>query len=184
MELAPIPRRRPWSLRARTSVLLVVLAPVTLLVVLPTLLGLHRYVIDHDSMAGSIDRGSLVYERAVPVGDLEVGDVITYPAPLGSGQTGHLTRRIVSVGDGYVRTQGDADPDPDPWLVPLDGPTQDRVVFHLPLVGYPFLWDAGRLFWWAVLTAPLLLLAAGRAVRSVRRHHVHRGVDREAHLLR
>jgi hypothetical protein len=179
MEIAPVPRRRSWPLRTRLLVVAVALAPITLLVVLPALLGLQRYVIEHDAMGGTFARGSIVYERAVPVGDLEVGDVITFPAPVGSGRSGLLTHRIVALGDGYARTQGDANSRPDPWQVPLTGATQERVVFHLPWVGYPFLWTLGRLIWGLLLAVPLLLLAAGRATESVRRRHVHH----EPHLL-
>jgi signal peptidase len=160
------------STRARTFLALVMLAPVTLLAVLPAVLGLDRYVVASESMSGSIDRGSVVFERLVPVSDLAVGDVITYPAPGGSGQKGLVTHRIVWLGDEFARTKGDANPEPDPWLVSMAGPTQERVAFHVPYLGYPFIASLGRGFWTVVLIAPLLLLGIARAVETTRRRHV------------
>ena len=54
-----------------------------LCVLVPALLGFQRYVITSGSMSGTYDRGSLVLDEVVPVGDLRVGDVITYTPPAG-----------------------------------------------------------------------------------------------------
>jgi signal peptidase len=169
MEIAPIPRRRAFSARAVILIAVAVLVPVSLLAAVPTMLGLQRYVVPDDSMSGSIGRGSVVFERLVPVSDLEVGDVITYPRPGGHGEEGQVTHRIISLGHGSVRTQGDANPEADPWLVPTPGPTQERVVFHVPYLGYPFIASLGRTFWTLTLLAPLLLLLIAGAVESTRR---------------
>ena len=68
------------------------------LMLLPGLLGYQRYVITSGSMTGSYDRGSVVFDKVVPVADLEVGDAITYTPPLGSGPSGRITHRIVWIG--------------------------------------------------------------------------------------
>ena len=172
MEIAPLPRRRSVSLRVQVLLAVAVLAPVTLLVVLPTLFSLERYVITSDSMGSSIGRGSVAFERIVPVSDLEVGDVITYPVPPGYGEDGLVTHRIISMGHGFVRTQGDANPRPDPWPVPMPGPTQERVAFHVPFLGYPFLASLGRVFWTVVLLTPAIGLVSARALGQVRRRRL------------
>jgi hypothetical protein len=91
-------------------VLFVVLfGPVTLLVLLPIGLGLQRYVMTGDSMAGSIDRGSIAFERVVPVSDLRVGDVTTYRPPEAAADDTMVTHRIVSIqagSSGSQRTTG------------------------------------------------------------------------------
>jgi len=94
-------------------------------------------------MTGTYDRGSLVYERAVPASELEVGDVITYTPPRGRGPTGPVTHRIVAIeensrGEPVFRTKGDANSSADPWRFTLDEPTQPRAVFSVPYVGYAF----------------------------------------------
>jgi signal peptidase len=115
-----------------------VAAVAALLVLLPALFGWQRYAIVSGSMTGTYDRGSLVIDEVVPVADVEVGDVITYMPPAGD----HLiTHRIAWMGrdqQGHrlFRTRGDANPVADPWTFRLDRPTQARVRFGVPYVGF------------------------------------------------
>jgi signal peptidase len=139
MEISTSPHRpapTPWG---RLLVLVVILGPVTVLVLLPIGLGLDRYVMSGASMNGGIDQGSVVFEQSVPVGDLRVGDVITYRAPASSGTDKMVTHRIVAIGPDGIVTQGDAAAATDPWTLRPDRPTVPRVVFALPWVGYAYL---------------------------------------------
>jgi signal peptidase len=108
------------------------------LLIVPSLLGLQRYVIVSGSMTGTYDRGSLVLDEVVPVSSLKVGDVITYRPPAGT----HLvTHRIASVthdrsGAPVFRTKGDANATPDPWKFTLPKGEQARVRFGIPYVGF------------------------------------------------
>jgi signal peptidase len=118
----------------------------------PALLGMQRYVIDGGSMTGTYDRGSIVFERAVPVGQLHVGDVITYDPPPTAHVDGLVTHRIYAIHTGtvpergqspkaaatYYRTKGDANAHPDPWRFMLPSASQPRVVFAIPYLGYAF----------------------------------------------
>jgi signal peptidase len=108
---------------------------------LPAAFGYQRYVIVSGSMTGTYDQGSIVFDKTVPTSDLKVGDVITYAPPRSSGETGLITHRIYSIsdhGNGGVtyRTKGDANPQPDPWRFQLDQPTQAKVAFAIPYLGY------------------------------------------------
>ena len=108
---------------------------------LPAAFGYDRYVITSGSMTGTYDRGSIVFDKAVPVSDLEVGDAITYTPPASSGVDGLITHRIVSINnhgkDGFsYRTKGDANPQADPWRFQLSQPTQAKVAFSIPYLGY------------------------------------------------
>ena len=112
-----------------------------LLLVVPALMGFQRYVIVSGSMAGTYDRGSLVLDQVVDVAALKTGDVITYRPPRGSGPTGLVTHRIVTIGRdpraGRVfRTKGDANRVADPWTFTLPAGRQARVVAGVPWVGY------------------------------------------------
>ncbi|MEA2281236.1 MAG: signal peptidase [Solirubrobacteraceae bacterium] len=106
----------------------------------PTLLGLHRYVLTGVSMEPAIHRGSLIFDEEVPVSDLRVGDVITYVPP---GAAHPLSHRIVSIaargGERRYRTRGDNNPVADPAAFALPHPTQARVRFSIPYVGWPFI---------------------------------------------
>ena len=134
------------------------------LMLLPGLLGYQRYVITSGSMTGTYDRGSIVFDDVVAVSDLRVGDAITYTPPPGSGPSGRITHRIVWIGSDQfgrsaLRTQGDANESADPWTFTLDGPTQARVAFHVPYVGYVLSALAIRQARMLLIGLPALLIA-------------------------
>ena len=134
------------------------------LMLLPGLLGYQRYVITSGSMTGTYDRGSIVFDDVVPVSDLRVGDAITYTPPPGSGPSGRITHRIVWIGSDQfgrraLRTQGDANESADPWTFTIDGPTQARVAFHVPYVGYVLSALAIRQARMLLIGLPALLIA-------------------------
>jgi signal peptidase len=131
---------------------------------IPAALGYQRYVITSGSMTGTYDRGSLVYDEVVPVSELRVGDVITFTPPRGPGPKGRVTHRIFSIasdraGNRVFRTKGDANSSPDPWRITLPGPTQARVVMHVPYVGWAFAALAIKQVRMVVIGLPALLIA-------------------------
>jgi signal peptidase len=140
------------------------------LILVPTLLGYQRYVITGGSMQGSIDRGSIVFDKPVPPADLKIGDVITYTPPAGGGPRTPVTHRIVWTGrdkDGRraFRTKGDANPTSDPKTFTLDRKTQARVAAHVPYVGYAFAALSVRWLRMLVIGLPAVLIALGMLAR-------------------
>ena len=170
MEIPTAPRppaTTPWG---RLLMCAALFAPVTLLVLLPIGLGFDRYVMTGDSMAGSLGRGSVVFERVVPISDLEVGDVITYPRPADADGSGMVTHRIVSIGPDGIVTRGDAEPAVDPWVLRPDEPTASRVEFAVPWVGWVYLLLLHPESWVFVVAAAIaLVLLTTRRARSPRR---------------
>jgi signal peptidase I len=125
-------------LAAAATVLCIALAAILLI---PAALGYQRYVIVSGSMTGTYDRGSIVFDREVPVTDLKVGDSITYQPPPDASPEELLTHRIVWIGQDEqgvetFRTKGDANETADPWTFTLDKPTQAKVAFSVPYIGY------------------------------------------------
>jgi signal peptidase I len=159
------PRRPGGRLASRLVTALLVLAlGLAGMMIVPGLFGLERYVITGGSMTGSIARGSVVFDEVVPVQRLGVGDVITYTPPASAPVTGKVTHRIAWIGrgkDGFpaFRTKGDANAKPDPWTFELRRPTQARVAFHVPYVGYVL--SALSIPWVRILAIgiPALLIA-------------------------
>jgi len=139
MEITPTPRRGRRLRRLAIDVASGLVLLLAALILIPAALGLQRYAIAGGSMSGTYDVGSLVFEEVVPVEDLEVGDVITYVPPAGSGIDNLVTHRIVEIKGSSFRTKGDANPDVDPWTFELTAATQARVRWHVPFAGYPFL---------------------------------------------
>jgi signal peptidase len=139
-------------------------------VLAPALLGYERYVITSGSMSGSYDRGSIVYGREVPTPSLRVGDVITYSPPGRVGDGGPITHRIAWIGrerDGtrVFRTKGDANRVADPWRFTLERPTQARVAFHIPYVGFALAALGVRSVRMLAIGLPALLIAFAILVR-------------------
>jgi signal peptidase len=175
-------RAASWAVNA----LLVVATLAGLAYLAPSLLGYQRYVITGGSMTGTIDKGSIVFEKAVPVEDLAVGDVITYQPPADSGVPNLVTHRIIEIGTAegggrLLRTQGDANPQPDPWRFSLTAPTQPVVRHHVPHVGWVLVALADRDVRVLVLGVPAGLVALASAVELLRAlREGRRGRDRRA----
>ena len=171
--------RRPVRRLARylVNTLLVVSILAGLAYLVPSLFGYQRYVITGGSMSGTVEVGDIVFAREEPVGGLEVGDVITYLPPADSGSHSLVTHRIITMRtqeDGAVvmRTQGDANPDPDPWKFTLNDETQPVMAFSVPKAGHLFLALADpqlRMLLIGVPAALIALMAAADLVRAVRR---------------
>ena len=147
--------------------LLTALCALTLVVVVatiavPALLGLERFVITGGSMTGSIPKGSVIYSRLTPVGELRVGDVITFTP---AGHPTAVTHRIVGVEQGpdgapLFSTKGDYNEAPDPWNpVTLNEPRQARYAFHVPQLGYVLAALALRSVRLALVGLPAVVIA-------------------------
>lgn len=168
MEITPVPQPAPTISRGRVLAALLVIGPVVALVFLPTVLGLHRYVVADHAMEGaadgSIGRGSVALTRQVPATDLEIGDVIVFRPPIQEGiqPGGSVTRRIVAIHDGVARTRGDNKDADDPWRLDVSTSTYPRVELAVPWIGYPFTGQAGQGGW--LLLVAVIVMALVLAV--------------------
>lgn len=165
----------PRSGRRMRILVNVVSVTVTLLAasfLVPSALGLQRFVITGSSMDGTIDLGSVAFAEVVPVSDLEVGDIITYTPPPDTGIDHLVTHRIVSIHGKTFRTKGDAVPQRDPWRFELNAPVQARVKYSVPYAGYVFIALADRTTRIAVIGVPaglITLMSFWQVIRQVRR---------------
>ncbi len=177
----------PLRRAARWSGNLVVLALIAGLAawIAPSLFGYSRYVITGPSMTGTHDKGSVVFEKPVPVSALAVGDVITYLPPPDSGVPNLVTHRILAMepaegGGTVLTTKGDANPTPDPWHFQLVDDEQPVVSFSVPHVGWAFIALADREVRMLLIGVPAALIALFAlrelvgAVRDSRRQDLSR----------
>lgn len=156
----------------------------------PSLFGFERYVITGGSMSGTFEKGSIAFEKRVPVEDVAVGDVITYLPPADSGTNHLVTHRVISDtvlpnGVRQLQTQGDANPDPDPWKFSLTESTQPVVRTTVPYVGWVFVGLADRDIRMVVIGVPAALIALGSLLeltRGVRGMRVERREKRQSVL--
>ncbi len=157
------PRLRRFTDILFVATVLAALALAALLVVYPKARGYETYVITGKSMTGSIGRGALIYSEPVPVGELRVGDVITFAPP---GSSKPVTHRLIGIERGQsdepvFRTQGDNVLSPDPWEMTPSTPTTPRYVAQIPYLGYvvaAFSLPVGRVL---LILLPAVLVALG-----------------------
>lgn len=137
---------RPGALAGRRpsgrSVVRAALLAVGMLLALLALAGatgaVDSYVVTSDSMAPTVESGDVVVVTSGPV---ERGDVVTYraPTPGRAAPSGHVTHRVVAIeerpGGTVLRTKGDANADPDPYVVP-ETDVVGSVEFAVPYLGH------------------------------------------------
>ena len=168
MEIVLEKPRRPRAGRWAVNALCLLVMVLALAFLLPAAFGLQRYVITGGSMEGTYDLGSVVFEETVPVADLEVGDVITYVPPADSGIDTLVTHRIIKIDGTTFQTQGDANPDPDPWTFELTAANQSRVTSSLPYLGYLFIALGDRSTRMVVIGVPAAIIAMASLVELLR----------------
>lgn len=90
------------------------------------------------SMRPGFAVGGLVIGQQVPLKSLSVRDVIVFKNPDNGEQMVHRIISLEASGPGAikVKTQGDANADPDPWTVTISQPSVYRIRWSVPLVGY------------------------------------------------
>lgn len=172
MEIATTHRRRNRGGRILLNVASALVMLLAVGFIVPAALGFQRYVITGSSMGGSLGVGAIAFEEVVPVNDLRVGDVITYQPPADSGIDHLVTHRIVNIRGDVYRTQGDANPDIDPWTFQLTSTSQSRVTFAVPYVGYVFIALQDRVLRMLLIGLPasvIALISLVQLIGAVRR---------------
>lgn len=128
------------------------------------------------SMRPTIPPGSVVVVTPLPPSDIRPGDVITYRIPVDDRRViSHRVVEVVESGDHpVVRTRGDANAAPDPWLARLETEPAWRVRAAVPTLG--FILHALRMF----PLRPVLLWVSPALLLVVWLGRIHRrfGQDR------
>ena len=126
-------RLRAFAIWAVSAFLLTVL----LAAALPLLFGARSMVVQSGSMTPAIRTGDVVVVRPVAPTEAEVGDIVTFQEPNGSGNL--LVHRVRAIaregGEVAVVTQGDANTTQERWKVPADG-TIGAVAYRVPMLGF------------------------------------------------
>lgn len=119
-----------WA--AGSGVLLLVAA-----LLAPRLAGGGSYTVVSGSMRGTVETGDQVLVLPRPATGIDVGDIVAFADPEGSGRLyQHRVQRIERQGNEVeVVTMGDANTGFEVWRAPAGG-TIDRVVTVLPMAGY------------------------------------------------
>jgi signal peptidase len=112
-----------------------ILLILTLFVHAVPLTGRQLFVVGGGSMEPSIALGSLVITSPIDPMTIAPGDVVTIRADNGVVVT-HRVRRVIDVAEGrYFELKGDANPNPDPSLVPARA-IVGSAAQSIPLAGF------------------------------------------------
>lgn len=129
----------------------------------------HATPVLSGSMRPAMQPGDVVVTQRVPVGDLQVRDVVVFHPPNEGGrQTVHrIVKLTVKGGTTSITTWGDANLVADPAVSSLRGDSAYRVARVVPLLGYPAVWlqSGGRGMLAIALGAMLLIAAAVTILR-------------------
>lgn len=112
-------------------------------------------------MSGSMDPavkvGGAVVSQKVDPETIETGDIITYYSPTHGRLTTHRVVEIESQGPLRFQTKGDANEDPDPYVVGADR-VAGKVRFHIPYIGYPAQFAKTPLGFFTMIAIPGLII--------------------------
>lgn len=122
------------------------------------------------SMRPGFSVGGVVVSQREPLKDIAVRDVIVFQNPIKrTEQMVHRIIKLTRLPDGAIKikTQGDANPIPDPWTVEIRTRFVYRIRWSLPLLGYVAVaYQNHRGVLLAAAGLLLLLVAAGVFVKS------------------
>jgi signal peptidase I len=86
------------------------------------------------SMEPTIKAGDMVLTRMIPTKDIQSRDIVVLPLP--ENKNMRYSHRVISVkesgGDLVVKTQGDANPNPDKWELAITSEDASKVVAVIP----------------------------------------------------
>jgi signal peptidase I len=166
--------------RVLSTIGLILVLTVAGLMLVPTLLGYDRYVIVSGSMVPTIGIGSVVYDKPVPIGDLEKVDMPVTHRIVEISKTAPGTEvdgKEVPAGTLQFRTKGDANDDVDPWKMVPDQAELGRVEHHIEYLGYVYGFLSNR--WVQLLLIGLPALAIGVWIVIALWHEAGESVRRE-----
>lgn len=144
--------------------------------------GLSAHPVLSGSMEPALKVGGMIICRDIPVGEVKVGDIIGFNTPNGQ----KITHRVIDIveeegGKRWFRTKGDANEDPDPDLVSISTERVDKVVYHLPYLGFFSSFMQKKLAFLVFICAPALILLVlfsrdlVKAVEELKREGAGRG---------
>ncbi|MCD6240803.1 signal peptidase I [Candidatus Bathyarchaeota archaeon] len=150
-----------------TVAVIALLSPLLVCLVAPFFVGGFFSVVMSGSMEPTIPVGSIVVVGTVNPEDVKVGDVIAFRT--GESRIIHrVIDRVVEDGSIYFKTKGDANEEPDPWLVrPQD--ICGVVILTVPYYGYLIYFAQTPLGFTLMVIVPAILIIAGE-VRSILMH--------------
>ncbi|GAI94887.1 unnamed protein product, partial [marine sediment metagenome] len=122
------------------GIVAVIVISLSIFVIIPVARGSTRlFTIMGGSMSPAMGSGDVVVVTQIDPSELKVGDIIVYRRADDSNDiVSHRVVDVIDDGELSFRTKGDANEDPDPYLVGSSD-VVGKVTFVVPKLGYVFL---------------------------------------------
>jgi len=145
-------------------ILVALLAPVIIYAVTFIVDDYYSSVIMSGSMEPAIPLGSVVVVNRVDPDDVKVSDIIVFHRS--DSKTLHrVIEKIVENDSYYFKTKGDANEDPDPWLVQPEQ-VQGALLLTIPYYGY-LIYYAGTTIGFVLMVIVPAALLIGNEVKKI-----------------
>jgi signal peptidase len=129
----------------------------TAFMVLAPKFGLQMHSVMSGSMEPAMKPGGMVVCKSTPVDQVSIGDIIGL-----ASEGKEITHRVIDIsekdGQLWFQTKGDANDSPDADPVSPNGPTVERVVYHIPYLGFVAVFMKSRLAFLLFICIPALAL--------------------------
>ena len=149
-----------WKRTVGWILLLLLIAPYVIYLV-PQQLGMNAYMVESGSMAPEMPKGSLVFESWNDPRSYEEGDVVIFRPNQSNFNEELVVHRIIDVKEGnytnHFRTQGDANPEPDPGWTPGYKVIGERN-FWIPYIGYYVMFTSSSPVIYLIILLPAVLI--------------------------
>lgn len=140
------------------------LAPIIIYAVPSIMDGYYSSVIMSGSMEPAVQVGSIVVTQKIDVDNVNAGDIIVFHRS--DSKTLHrVVEKIVENDSYYFKTKGDANEDPDPWLVQPEQ-VQGALLLTIPYYGY-LLYYAGTPIGFVLMVIVPAALLIGNEVKKI-----------------
>ncbi len=150
------------------SVLIAValLAPAIIYLIPFVVDGYYSSVIMSGSMEPAVQVGSIVVTQKIDVDNVNAGDIIVFHRS--DSKTLHrVIDKIVENESYYFKTKGDANEDPDPWIVQPEQ-VQGSLLLTIPYYGYLIYYAGTSIGFVLMVITPATLLIANEVRKIVK----------------
>lgn len=122
--------------------------------------GWDTYAVLSGSMEPALKVGGVIVTRPEKLGNIKVGDIITFQTEPGPKMTHRVIDIVEIEGRPHFQTKGDANEEPDLNFVSSKGEVMRKVVFHLPYLGFAAQFIKNKLVFLILVGIPALILIA------------------------
>ena len=120
-------------------------------------------VVSSGSMSPTLNIGDIVFIHAIGGAGISIGDIIAFKME----DRQIVVHRVIDVGPDWVKTKGDANPHPDPFLVSYND-ILGKVVFIVPRIGYISI--ALQIGGWATYLSIVVLIVIATSLIYIKKY--------------